>query len=175
VRLLFQDEGRFGRIRDTRRCWAPLPTRPVVGQQVVREYLYSFVAVSPQDGQFASLTLPWADAQTMSIFLAHTAAEFAGQLCILFLDGAGWHPAQNLRVPANLRLIFLPPYSPELNPAEHVWDYLRENHFGNDVLASLEEVADRLAQGLQALAAQPERVQTMTNFDWIKSIILTLN
>jgi hypothetical protein len=175
VRLLFQDEGRFGRINDTRRCWAPLPTRPVVGQQVVREYLYSFVAVCPYDGQFTSLTLPWIDAHTMSIFLAHTAQQFADEYGLMFLDGAGWHHAQNLRVPENLKLIFLPPYSPELNPAEHVWDYLRENHFGNDALASLEEVADRLAVGLQTLAAQPDLVRSLTLFDWIKTINLTLN
>jgi len=69
-RLLFQDEGRFDRISDSRRCWAPLPMRPVVGQQVVREYIYGFVAVSPFDGRCTSLILPWVDAQTMSIFLA---------------------------------------------------------------------------------------------------------
>lgn len=173
--MLFQDEGRFGRINDTRRCWAPLPIRPVVGQQVVREYLYSLVAVSPPDGQFTSLTLPWVDAQTMSIFLAHTAQQFAGEYCLMFLDGAGWHQAHDLRVPENLKLIFLPPYSPELNPAEHVWDYLRENHFGNDALTSLDEVAHRLAHGLQTLAAQPLLVQSLTLFDWIKTIILMLN
>jgi hypothetical protein len=140
---LFQDEGRFGRINDTRRCWAPLPTRPVVGQQVVREYLYGFVAVSPFDGRCASLILPWVDAQTMSIFLRHAAQEFCDTFCLMLLDGAGWHHARDLVLPENLRLLFLPPYSPELNPVEHIWDYLRENHFGNDALPTLEAVGQR--------------------------------
>ena len=149
--------------------------RPVVGTQVVREYLYSFVAVCPFDGQLTSLTLPWVDAHTMSLFLAHTAEQFAREYCLMFLDGAGWHHAHDLRVPPNMKLIFLPPYSPELNPAEHIWEHLRENHFGNDALTSLEEVADRLAQGLQALTAQPDRVRSMTLFDWISTINLTWN
>jgi hypothetical protein len=70
VRLLFQDEARFGRLSDHRRCWAPWPLRPAVGQQVIREYVYGLVAVSPQDGKFSSLVLPWVDTEAMSVFLA---------------------------------------------------------------------------------------------------------
>lgn len=175
VRLLFEDEGRFGRINDPRRCWAPLPLRPIVGQQVVREYLYGFVAVCPFDGQMTCLTLPWADASTMSIFLAHTAGEFAGEYCLMFVDGAGWHTAGQLKVPPTIQLLPLPPYSPELNPTEHVWDDLRENDFRNDLLDSLESVGDRLGQGLRRLAADPKRVQSLTCFDWIKTIHMTSN
>jgi hypothetical protein len=175
VRVLFQDEGRFGRINDTRRCWAPLPMRPVVRHQIVREYVYSFAAISPGDGRFSSLTMPWVNAQTMSIFLAHTAQEFAGDFCVMFLDGAGWHHAQDLVVPPTMRLIFLPPYSPELNPVEHVWEYLRESHFGNDALESLDEVTERLSRGFRELDTNPQLLQKMTQFDWIKTIILTSN
>lgn len=174
-RILFQDEGRFGRINDTRRCWAPLPVRPVVGQQVVREYLYGFVAVSPFDGQFAGLILPWVDTYTMSLFLRHTAQEFADSFCLMLLDGAGWHHAQQLVVPPNIRLLFLPPYSPELNPVEHIWEYLRENHFGNDTFASLEAVGQRLGAGLRTLADQPELVRSLTCFEWLNTLSLSSN
>jgi hypothetical protein len=173
VRLLFEDEGRFGRINDPRRCWMPLPARPRVSTQVVREYLYSFVAVSPLDGQFSCLTLPWADASTMSIFLQHTAQEFAGQFCLMFVDGAGWHIAGDLQVPPTIKLLPLPPYSPELNPAEHIWEDLRENDFRNDVMESLDAVGDRLGTGLRRLAADPSYVQSLTCFDWIKTIRMT--
>lgn len=175
VRLLFQDEGRFGRINDTRRCWMPLPRRPVLGQQVVREYVYSFVAVSPFDGQLSALTLPYADSTAMSIFLGHVAAEYAGELCLMFLDGAGWHQARDLKIPPTLRLLPLPPYSPELNPVEHVWEDLRENDFRNDVFDSLDAVVDRLGQGIRRLAANPAYVQQLTCFDWMKTIRLTAN
>ena len=89
IRLLFQDEGRFGRISDLRRCWAPLPSRPVAGHQVIREYVYAMTAVSPQDGRLTSLIMPWVDAETMSIVLAHTEQTFAGDFCLMLLDGAG--------------------------------------------------------------------------------------
>lgn len=153
----------------------PLPLRPVLGQQVVREYVYSFVAVSPHDGQLSALTLPYADATSMSIFLAHVAQEFPDQYCLMFADGAGWHRAKELKVPPTIRLIMLPPYSPELNPAEHVWEDLRENDFRNDVFASLDEVVDRLGQGIRRLAADPAHVRNLTLFDWIKTIPMMSN
>ncbi len=121
MRVLFQDEGRFGRISDARSCWAPLPLRPSVRSQLVREYIYAYVAVCPADGQMSSMILPWVDARLMSIFLAQTAAQFSDEYCVMFLDGAGWHKAHEFTVPANMRLLPLPPYSPELNPAERVW------------------------------------------------------
>ena len=79
VRLLLQDEARFGRLSDQRRCWAPWPAQPVVGQQVIREYVYGLAAVSPQDGKFSALVLPWVDAEAMSVFLAQTSADFPGE------------------------------------------------------------------------------------------------
>jgi len=92
--VLFQDEGRFGCISDARSCWAPLPLRPSVSSQLVREYVYAYVAVSPTDGQMSSMILPWVDARLMSIFLAQTVAQFSNEYCVMFLDGVGWHKAQ---------------------------------------------------------------------------------
>jgi len=175
VRVLFQDEGRFGRISDRRRCWGPLPKRPEVGQQVIREYIYSFAAVSPQDGQLASLIMPTADTEIMSVFLAHTADLFAKDYCLMFLDGAGWHKARDLRIPSNLKLLPLPPYSPELNPVECLWDYLRENHFSNRVMTCLDEVEEVLCLAVRQLIQNPDRVRSMTNFNWINTISLAAN
>lgn len=172
---MFQDEARFGRISDHRRCWAPLPIRPVVGHQVVREYIYALTAVSPHDGRLACLIMPWVDAETMSIFLAHTAQTFPDEFCLMILDGAGWHHAGDLRVPENMALIFLPPYSPELNPVEHLWAYLRTHAMGNTAFHSLDQVQNVLASGLRDLDQQPELVHAMTNFNWLNTICLTLN
>jgi len=175
LRVLFQDEGRFGRINDTRRCWAPLPVRPQVGHQIVREYVYSLIAVSPRDGRMASLIMPWVDSEVMSIFLAHTAREFDGDYCILFLDGAGWHRANNLRVPPSIKLIFLPPYSPELNPVEILWEHIRENYFKNLAFDSLDEVEDVLVEALNSLDAKASMVKSMVNYNWLNTLCLTSN
>jgi len=175
VRLLFQDEARFGCISDQRRCWAPWPLRPVVGHQVIREFVYGLAAVSPFDGELCSLVLPRVDAETMSLFLAHTAARFPQDHCLMLLDGAGWHTAAALQVPPTLHLLSLPPYSPELNPVEHLWDHLRENYIGNQVFSSLDAVVDQLSAGLHYLHQHREIVRSMTCFDWIKTLSLTAN
>ena len=75
-------------------------------------------------------------------------------------------------MPANLRLLYLPPYSPELNPAEHLWEALREDFFANHVFADLDAVESALTKGLHALESDPQRAQSMTGFDWITSISL---
>ena len=173
--MLFQDEARFGRISDQRRCWAPWPIRPVVGHQIVREFVYGLAAVSPFDGELCSLILPWVDTETMSVFLAHTAAQFPEEHCLMLLDGAGWHRATALRVPPTMHLLPLPPYSPELNPVEHLWEFLRENYIGNQVFSSLDAVIDQLSAGLHHLHQHPNLVESMTCFDWLKTIPMMLN
>jgi transposase len=153
-RLMFQDEARFGRINDPRRCWAPKGVRPEVGMQIVREYTYAFGAVSPQDGTLDSLVLPVVNAEAMSIFLEEVARRHPEEFILMFLDGAGWHRANDLAVPENMRLEALPPYSPQLNPVEHIWDEIREKWFTNEVFNSLDAVEDRLVEALVALGSE---------------------
>jgi hypothetical protein len=172
---LFQDEGRFGCINDTRRCWAPAPVRPQTSRQVVRESIYAFGAVCPQDGSLASLVLPWSDSETMSIFLAHTAHMYPHDCCVMLLDRAGWHRSGQLRVPPRMHLVWLPPYSPELNPSEHLWDYLEKNWLRNTAFPSLDAVEQTVCAGLRYLGQHADIVKSMTLFDWINTIPLTYN
>jgi len=169
---MFQDEGRFGLLGTPRRCWAPLGMRPVVGARLQRKYLYAFSAVSPHDGVMDSLVLPWANTQTMSMFLDEVARRHADEFVVMVIDKAGWHISGELTVPSNMRLMFLPPYSPELNPAEHLWEALRENCFANHVFADLRAVERALTAGIVALEADHVRTQSMTGFKWITSISL---
>ena len=124
---MFEDEARFGRISDPRRCWAPPGVRPEVSTQFVREYEYAFAAVSPQDGLLDTLVLPTVNTEAMNIFLAEVSRRHAEECIVMVLDGAGWHVSEDLSVPANLTLIHPPPYSLELNPVERVWEYLRDH------------------------------------------------
>ena len=103
----------------------------------------------------------------MSVFLAQTAAQFPNEHCIMLLDGAGWHKANELTVPTNMRLLPLPPYSPELNPAEHVWEYIRENDIRNQTFNDLDEVMDIVETSLHRLHQTPELLRSMTAFPWI--------
>jgi transposase len=167
---MFQDEARFGRINDPRRCWAPRGVRPQVGARIVREYTYAFAALSPHDGTLDTLLLPEVNAFAMSVFLAEVAQRHPQDDILMVLDGAGWHRAKDLRIPANMRLLPLPPYSPELNPVEHLWEEIREKWFPNLVFDTLTGVEDRLVEALAALENNPHRVAQITGFDWIVSI-----
>jgi hypothetical protein len=169
---MFEDEARFGRINDPRRCWAPAGVRPIVGRRIVREYTYAFAAVSPHDGVLDSLILPTVDAETMSFFLAEVARRHADEFILMFLDGAGWHTANDLVIPENMRLAHLPPYSPELNPTEHLWELIREGWFANLVFESMDDVEDQLVAGLAALESDRRRVQQATGFPWVTRIPL---
>jgi len=136
----------------------------VVGARLQRQYLYAFSAVSPHDGVLDSLVLPWVNAEAMSLFLAEVAQRHADEFILMVMDQAGWHIAGDLEVPPNMRLMFLPAYSPELNPAEHLWKAIREDCFANHVLADLDAVEAVLTNGLAALEANPSRTQSMTGF-----------
>lgn len=173
VRLMFQDEARFGRINDPRRCWAPRGFRPEVGMQIVREYTYAFGAVSPHDGTLDTLVLPVVTAEAMSIFLAEVARRHPKEFILMVLDGAGWHRANSLVIPENMRLEALPPYSPQLNPMEHIWDEVREKWFANEVFDSLDGVEDRLVEALVALENDRALVASTTGFDWLINCPLT--
>jgi hypothetical protein len=172
---MFQDEGRFGLLGSPQRCWAPSGERPVVGARLERKYIYAFSAVSPHDGAMDSLILPWVSAQTMSLFLTEVAQRHPDEFVLMVMDQAGWHLASELVVPENMRLMFLPPYSPELNPAEHLWEALREDCFANHVFRDLDTVQEVLSKGLAALEANTTRTQSMTGFKRITSISLNAN
>ena len=142
---------------------------------MVREFVYTLAAVCPYDGALSSLIMPWVDAEIMSIFLSHTAQEFSADFCLLFLDGAGWHRARELRIPASMKLLFLPSYSPELNPVEHLWDHIRDNYFKNLALGSLDDVENLLVEALCNLSSQSAVVKSMTDFYWLNTVCMTSN
>ena len=170
---MFQDEARFGRINHPRRCWAPQGLRPEVPVQIVREYTYLFGATSPHDGVLDTLILPEVNAEAMSVFLAEVAQRHSQDYLLMALDGAAWHRARELVTPPNMGLVFLPPYSPELNPMEHIWEEIREKWFPNLVFNSLQAVEDRLVQAVLHLESQPQLVASITGFDWIVNISLS--
>ncbi len=164
---MFQDEARFGRINDPKSCWAKKPARPKVSSQLVREYVYVFGAVSPQDGQHDSLVMPYANTVTMSIFLEELSRRHPDEQLLIFMDQAGWHKAKALKIPENVELAFLPPYCPDLNPQEQVWDELREKFFGNKLFKTLQAVVDMAVQGLRKLEQTTDFIKGLTTRKWI--------
>ena len=168
---MFQDEARFGRINDPRRCWAPKSKRPIAPCQVVREFTYAYAAASPSDGVMDSLILPFVNTEMMSLFLEEVGRRHKDEFVLMFLDGAGWHRSKSLKIPVNMKIERLPPYSPELNPIEHIWEEIREKWFANEAFKSMKFVEDQLETALFQLENDKEKVRHITGFDWILTSI----
>jgi transposase len=103
----------------------------------------------------------------MSIFLAEVSKRHTDEIVVMVMDGAGWHSSADLAVPDNLRLLYLPPYSPELNPAEHIWDEIREKWFANNVYKDMDAVENDLVLSLRWLESDKALVQSLCGFKWI--------
>ena len=169
---MFQDEARFGRMVRIRRCWAQQPDRPIVSNGYEREFVYVYGAVSPMQGELDWMIAGQMNTQRMSEFLAQVSAAHPDDYIIMVVDGASSHVAKDLVVPENMRLLRLPPYAPELNPQEHIWDELREKEFPNRVYDDLASVRQQLEAGLPRLASNHETLRSITAWPWINKLNL---
>ena len=128
----YQDEARFGQHGTLTRVWAKIGSRPPAIRQTQYDYLYVFSAVCPESGDAAGLITPHVNTEVMNAFLAQFAAGLPPDVhAAMVLDRAGWHTTVALKVPANVTLVLLPPKSPELNPVENLWHYLRSHYLSN--------------------------------------------
>ena len=173
IKLMFQDEARFGRISDVRRCWAPRPLRPVCQAMLTHEYTYAYGAVDVCTGELDSLILPHVNTGCMQLFLNEVSARHPDEHIVMVMDGAGWHRSDALKAPDNIYLLKLPPYAPELNPIEHIWDELREKFFHNCAFHSLDALEDQLALALKTLEMEPDRVASIVSWTWIVASLIT--
>ena len=173
LRLIFQDEARFGRMSDPRTCWAPAPHRPVVNMALVREFRYEYAAVSPWDGCLDFMTAEKMNTDNMTRFLLQVSEAHKDEFIVMVVDGASSHRSKELNVPENISLIRLPPYSPELNPAEQIWNVLRRDYFANRVFDFLNAATEQAELGLSEMAHNKSAINRLTNWSWISAILKT--
>jgi transposase len=128
---------------------------------------YAYGAVSPLDGRFDARILPHVNTDCRRIFLDEIAQRHPNENLIMMMDGAGWHQSLELVLPDKLKTLFLPPYSPELNPQEHPWDELREKYFHNKAFDSLDVLEDNLVTALLVLENNSKLVHPISAWDWI--------
>ena len=122
------------------------------------------------DNAFA-LVLPYVNTQAMQEFLDRFAATIAqDEHVALVLDQAGWHGSDALIVPVNVTLVPLPPYSPELNPVERVWLYLKERFLSHRLLADYEAIADAACRAWNRLVADTGRITLLASYPWILKV-----
>jgi Transposase and inactivated derivatives len=168
IRIMFEDEAGFGRISDPADCWAPNGVRPVVSCHHIREYEYAYGVVDPVDGEKFFLVLPNSNTECMNIFLREVSAAFSEDYILIALDNAVWHKSKALEIPENIRLFYLPPRTPEMNPIEPIWKEIRKRGFKNKIFATLEKVLQKLCDTCNSLSK--ECVKSITGRDWILSM-----
>jgi transposase len=168
---MFQDEARFGRMSDPRACWVPAPLRPVVKTALVREYNYVFGAVCPQTGCIDYMVAENMKTENMSRFLKMVGKKHKNNFIIMVVDGASSHRSKDLSIPSNMALIMLPPYSPELNPVERVWNLLRRDYFANQYFETLHSAIAQAEIGLNRMKKEKTKMKSLTCWPWITEIL----
>jgi len=167
VEIWFQDEARIGQKGSLTRLWARRGSRPRAPRDRRYEWAYLFGAVCPGKARGAALVLPFANADAMNRHLEEIAAMVApGAHAVVVMDGAGYHGPAALVVPDNITILTLPPYSPELNPIENVWQYLRQNFLANRVFDDYDAILDACCDGWNAFVSLPDKVRSITHRSW---------
>jgi hypothetical protein len=168
VEVWAEDEARLGLKPITRRVWWLKGCRPASSGRTKYEWLYVYAFARPATGDTFTTILPRVKVERMEAALAAfaTRADPDGEkLLVLVVDNAGWHRAKRLAVPANVRLHFLPPCTPELQPVEPFWPLVREA-VANDTFARLADLRRRVVRRCQRLATDRETVKGVVGFHW---------
>jgi len=166
VEVWFQDEARFGQQGTLTRVWAPKGSRPSAVKQTEYEWVYLFASVNPLTGESSAMLVPTVNADYMNEHLRFISEQVGeDRHVVLVMDRAGWHVAKALKVPANITLCLLPPYSPELNPIERVWAYLKSHYLSNRVFADYDELF--AAGGAAWNALNEAQLRSICHTEWI--------
>ncbi len=167
LEIWFQDEARVGQKGTLTRIWARRGSRPRAPRDTRYEWAYIFGAVCPERAIAAALVLPFANYEAMNLHLREISqAVSQGAHAVLIMDGAGWHISDDLELPDNITPLILPPYAPELNPVENVWQYLRQNKLAIRVFPTQEDIFDACCAAWNDFIATPDRIASITRREW---------
>jgi hypothetical protein len=140
----FFDEGRFGLQSTVCRLWAEKGKELKVKVKQGFKNFYMYSAICPVTGDDFSLILPFVCTDMMNLYIKSFSEQYQNQKLILIMDQAGWHKSKDLAVPENITIIFLPPYSPELNPVERFWRFLKKEVLHNVIYETLGDLTTSL-------------------------------
>jgi transposase len=167
IELWFQDEARIGQKNKLTRRWARRGTRPRAPHDQRTAWAYIFGAICPAEGKAAGIVMPFCDTPAMQEHLDEISAMVAPDAhAVLLLDRAGWHLAGALVVPKNITILPLPPHSPELNPVENLWQFLRDNWLSNRVFKGYDDIVAHCCAAWNDLVDQPWRIRSIGKRTW---------
>ena len=168
VDIWFQDEARFGQQNTTTRLWAEKGSRPRAVKQQQFQYAYLFGAICPATGATEAIVAPYVNKDAMTQHLEQISqATPAGRHAVVIMDGAGWHTHDTALAFDNVTLVRLPPYSPELNPVEQIWQWLRQNELANKCFDGYEDIVNSCCAAWNSFISDLDRVKKMYMREWI--------
>lgn len=161
---------RVGQKTHRTRVWAKTGTRPRQVTDLRTGCAYLYGAICPERGVGAAMVMQRAETQGMQLHLDEISANIApGAHAVLVLDRAGWHTTGKLKTPANITLMPLPPRSPELNPAENVWQHLRQRWLSNRIFKTYDDIIDAVCDAWKRLIHDPARITSIGTRSWALS------
>jgi len=168
IQVFFQDEARFGQQGTLTRVWAACSSRPPAVRQTQYDYLYVIAAACPATGQAEGILAPYLNTDTINAFLREFSAALPrGVQAVLIWDGAGYHTSGRLQVPDNVSLVQLPPYSPELNPIENLWHYLRSHYWSNRKYADYTALEAAAMHAWQHACLDNQTIRSVCRADYL--------
>ena len=167
IELWFADEARIGQKNKITRRWARRGTRPRAPHDQRTRWAYIFGAICPAKGKGAGLVMPWCDTEAMQAHVTEISLTVdPGAHAVLMVDQAGWHLSPKLNIPDNITLLPLPPRSPELNPVENIWQYLRDNWLSNRVFKSYDDIVALCCDAWNKLIERPWKIMSIGMRNW---------
>jgi transposase len=168
IEIWYQDEARVGQKGTHAYVWAPVGSCPLMVKDNRHDSAYLFGAICPARGIGAAIIMPTVNAEAMNEHLKEISTQVApGAHAVLVLDGAGWHQrGGELKVPDTMTLLSLPPYAPELNPMELVWEYLRGNKLCALVWDTYDTIIEACRNAWQFLIDDPARIRSIGTREW---------
>jgi transposase len=151
IEIMFFDEGRFGLMSSVKRLWSEKGKSCEVKVKQGYKNFYVYTSVNIRDGESFSLVLPEVNTEMMNFYLEELSKRYKDKKILLVMDQAGWHKSKKLKVPKNIEIEYLPPYSPELNPVERLWKWLKDNTIHNRIFLKLEEILEAVCEELRKM------------------------
>ena len=167
MEIWFQDECRVGQQNTITRIWAPKGTRPRAIRQRQFTSTYIFGAVCPSKNKASALILPECNTQTFQLHLDEISSQVdQNKHAVVIIDQARWHLAKALTIPANITLLPLPPYSPELNPMEQVWEFKKQRYLANRAFKDYEDILEACTKAWNSFLRIPGKIQSLCTRAW---------
>jgi transposase len=147
--------------------WAKKGTRPRAIKQGGFLSAYIFAAVCPKTGLSSAVIMPEVNGKMMQIHLDMISKEIEpGRHAVIVTDRAPWHTTTKIKIPHNISLLFLPPYSPELNGVEKIWDFMRQHELANRAFNSYDEIEEACCVAWKAIINEPGRITSISSRSW---------